>query len=276
MSAGKVILLVFGSIVVVVGVGLAVGGVGALWANAALTDDEGYFNTDDLEIDKDSYAVISEPTDIEVGSWWVWDWGDLATFRVRGSSENPSNNIFMGVADEHDLSHYLEDVHHHEVIDIEINPDKLEYLEHPGSSVPAAPTTQGFWSESVHGSGTQTLEWELESGNWSFVLMNEDGSAGVDMRIVLGAKIPWLVGTAVGILIGGIVLLPLGVLMIVLAVRKRQRAQRPHVSEPGPKAPEEPPAPASATVSEEDTADLEASTPETEESATASKEEGLS
>jgi hypothetical protein len=320
VSAGKVILLVFGIIVLVVGLAMATGGGGALWANAALTDDEGYFATKTLRIDRSSHAVVSEPTDIDVGSAWVWDWGDLATFKVEASNDNPSKNVFVGVADDGDLSDYLRDVNYDEVSDLEIRPDRLEYRNRPGSSEPAAPTTQGFWLESVNGSGTQLLEWELQSGSWSLVLMNEDGSAGLDLSVVLGVKISWLVGAAIGVLAGGIVTLLLGVLMIILAVRKRQTPQRPRISEPGPRATEEPPAPASAavvepptpasaavveppapasttvaeppapasttvaepptpasaTVPEENTAEVKASTPETEESATEPKEEGLS
>jgi hypothetical protein len=244
VSAGKVVLLVFGIIIVLIGLGLTTGGGGALWANAALTDDEGYFTTKTLQIDRSSHAVASEPTDVDVGSWWVWDWGDLATFKVEASNDDPSKNVFVGVADEGDLRDYLRDVDYDEVTDLEIRPDRLEYRNRPGSSEPAAPTTREFWLESVHGSGTQILEWELQSGSWSLVLMNEDGSADLDLSVVLGVKIPWLVGAAVGVLVGGIVALLLGVLMIVLAVRK---PRGPRISEPGAGAPEEPPAPASAT-----------------------------
>jgi hypothetical protein len=219
------VLLIVGIIVVVIAIGLIVAGGGVLWANGAVTDDEGYLTTKTIRIDKNSHAVVSEPTDIEVGSWWVWDWGDLATFKIEGSNDDSSKNIFMGVADESDLNSYLRDVNYDEVIDFDINPDRLDYRNRPGSAQPAAPTTQDFWLESVNGPGTQTLEWEFQAGTWSLVLMNEDGSAGVDLSVVLGVKIPWLFGTGVGLLIGGIVALLLGTFMIFLAARRSQRPQ---------------------------------------------------
>lgn len=220
MSAGKIVLLIVGIIVLVVAIGLIVTGSGVLWANGALTDDEGYLTTKTIRIDKGSYAVVSEPTDIEVGSWWIWDWGDLATFKIEGSSNDSSNNIFMGVADESDLNSYLRDVNYDEVTDFHVNPDRLDYRNRPGNSEPAMPTTQDFWLESVNGPGTQTLAWDMQAGTWSLILMNEDGSAGVDLSVVLGVKIPWLFGTGLGLLIGGIVALPLGTLMIILAARR--------------------------------------------------------
>ena len=59
MTAGKALLLIFGIIVIVISVGLVVAGSVVLWANSALTDDEGYFNTKTFrhELDKDSYAI---------------------------------------------------------------------------------------------------------------------------------------------------------------------------------------------------------------------------
>ena len=220
MSAGKIVLLIVGIIVLVVAIGLVVTGSGVLWANGALTDDEGYLTTKTIRIDEGSYAVVSEPTDIEVGSWWVWDWGDLASFKIEGSNDDSSKNIFMGLADESDSNSYLIDVNYDEVIDIDINPDRLDFRNRPGNFDPAIPTTQDFWLESVNGPGTQTLEWDMQAGTWSLILMNEDGAAGVDLSVVLGVKIPWLFGTGLGLLIGGIVALPLGTLMIILAVRR--------------------------------------------------------
>ena len=220
MSAGKIVLLIVGIIVLVVAIGLIVTGSGVLWANGALTDDEGYLTTKTFRIDKGSYAVVSEPTDIEVGSWWVWDWGDLANFKIEGSNDDSSKNIFMGLADESDLNSYLIDVNYDEVVDIDINPDRLDFRNRLGNAEPAIPTTQDFWLESVNGPGTQTLEWDMQAGTWSLILMNEDGTAGVDLSVVLGVKIPWLFATGLGLLIGGIVALPLGTLMIILAARR--------------------------------------------------------
>ena len=61
MGLGKIILLIVGIIFLFLGIALMFGGGGALWANTALKDDEGYLATDTIEIDQDSYAVISEP-----------------------------------------------------------------------------------------------------------------------------------------------------------------------------------------------------------------------
>ena len=224
MSIWKILLLIFGVILVVGGLAMAFGGGAALWANSALIDDEGYLTTDKIEIEKVSHAIVSKPTDIEVGSWAVWDWGELAKFKIEGSNNDTSQHIFMGVAGESDLATYLNDVDYDEVIDIEINPDRLEYRNYPGGSEPSAPIIQSFWWESVNGPGTQTLKWELQPGAWSLVLMNEDGSIGIDASIILGVKIPWLFGVGVGFLSGGILVFLLGVCLIVISVLRPSRS----------------------------------------------------
>jgi len=47
-------------------------------------------------------------------------------------------------------------------------------------------------NQQVHGAGTQTLNWDVKDGNWSVVVMNADGSKGVNTRVSAGASLPWL------------------------------------------------------------------------------------
>ena len=202
------------------GLGLTIVGGGVLWANAALKDDEGYLTTKTLPIDKDSYAVVSEPADIHVGSFWGWDLGDLVSFKVEGSNIDPGKDIFIGVAPESDINHYLQDVAYDEVTGFHINPDWLEYQHHSGNLTPDAPTNKTFWTHSVNGSGLQTLYWKLEPGRWVLAVMNADGSEGVDVSVIVGAKVPWLFPMGLGFLIVGIVGLAAGPLMIFFAVRR--------------------------------------------------------
>ena len=65
MSAGRVVLLVFGIIFLVGAVFLLVAGGGLVWAHAALTDNEGFFATETSRIESDGYAIVSEPVNID-------------------------------------------------------------------------------------------------------------------------------------------------------------------------------------------------------------------
>lgn len=230
MSAGKIILLIFGIIGLLISIGLLVGGGTLLWVDSTIKDSEGFYTTKTIEIVKDSHAIVTGPAniDVETGSDWGWGWdlGDLVTFKVEGSNNDLSKQIFIGVAKESDIDAYLEGVNHDEVTDLNIYPYSVDYRHYSGTTLPGSPTSQTFWAESIYGVGTHTLEWELEPGSYSLVLMNEDGSSGIDMDIVLGAKVPLLLGIGIGLLVGGIVALSVSVIMIYLAAR-RPRAVTP-------------------------------------------------
>ncbi|MCK4697690.1 MAG: DUF4389 domain-containing protein, partial [Dehalococcoidia bacterium] len=136
-----------------------------------------------------------------------------------------SKGIFIGVAEESDWKAYLSDVEYDEITDFSLDPFDVDYINHPGSSVPAAPTSQTFWTAEMSGTGTQTLEWQLETGTYSVVLMNQDGSSGVDLDMAVGAKVPLIFGVGVGMVVMGIVALVVGILMIIFAIRGRKRLQ---------------------------------------------------
>jgi len=220
MSFGRILLLVIGVIIIFPALALIVGGAGVLWVNSAYKDSEGFITTKTIELDKNSHAIVTQPVDIDVRAARMWEWHDFVTFKVEGSNNNPSKQTFIGIASKSDLDNYLSGVKYDEITEFHIHPLDIVSERHDGNSVPAAPTTQTFWIDSVHGPGTQVLEWELKTGTYSLVLMNADGSADVDLSVIVGAKIPALFWIGLGLVLGGIVILGLAGLFIYLAVRR--------------------------------------------------------
>jgi hypothetical protein len=220
MSAGKIVLLVFGVIVLLVSFGLIAGGGVIIWANNTIKDSEGFYTTDTVQLERDSYAIVTPTADIDLKTAWLWDWDDLATFKIEGSNNDSAKQIFIGVADESDVKAYLSGVEYDEITQFDIYPTEVDYSHHTGISEPIIPTSETFWTASTHGAGTQTLELELETGNHVLVLMNTDGSAGVDLSTVVGAKVPMLIWVGVGLLAGGVVVLTIGSLMVYFSVRR--------------------------------------------------------
>ena len=228
MKAGKIVLLVFGIIILFISLIPLLAGGGLMWAEKALRDSEGFYTTPVIQLEKDSYTVVTKPTNIDLGDDWEWiSWGrrwdptDFLTLKIEGSSNNPSKQIFLGIAEISDLESYLQDVKYDEVTDLRIRRPGLEYTDHPGASKPEAPTTQTFWTASAYGEGRQTLEWGIEEGTYSLVLMNDDGSQGLDLAVSIGVKVPPVVGwIGVAILVVGIIFLGVAVLMIYFAARR--------------------------------------------------------
>jgi hypothetical protein len=228
-SVARILLLIFGSIVLLVGIALLVGGGALLAVNTGLTDSEGFIATKSYGLERDSYAIVSQPINIDVGEiageWGVWrpSPGDFVTIRLTASSNDPSKNIFIGIAPAENVQSYLLDVYYHEVTRFSVSPSRdltVEYTTHPGDSITSDPASQTFWRVSQHGTGTQTLDWAPEAGNYWIVLMNEDGSAGVDSTITLGVKIPLLLTIGLALFGGGVTALVIGAVMIYFGARR--------------------------------------------------------
>ena len=198
-----------------------------MWVDKAHIDSEGFIGSNTIQVQRHSRAVVTGPIDIDEVAMEVLDWmGVVTDFRVEGWSNNPSKGIFLGVVEEIDLEAYLGNVAYDEMAFTDfgwrLSIDEVTYTKHPGSSTPAPPTSQTFWTESAHGVGIQTLEWETEAGSHSIVLMNDDGSTHVDLIVTYKVKVPSISGLSLGLVIGGIVVLVIGGLMVYFAVRRSQ------------------------------------------------------
>jgi hypothetical protein len=226
VSTGKIVLLIIGILVLLLTAGLLFAGSALVWASDNLTDDDGFFNTSSIILERDSYALVVPSINIDVEMAGLWEWSDFFTLKIEGSSNESSGRIFLGVASEADIDSYLGGVEYDEISTFTIHPDdeapyNITFTRRPGSSTPANPVAQSFWIVSASGAGTQSLEWSPESiGSYSVVLMNEDGSRGIDQSVVVGAKVPLVFAVGVGLLGGGVVGLVIGGLMIFLAVRR--------------------------------------------------------
>jgi hypothetical protein len=65
------------------------------------------------------------------------------------------------------------------------------------------------------------LTWDVEHGSWSVVVMNADGSRGVDAGVSAGANVPILPVIGWGFLGGGLVLLAVAGGLVFLVVGRR-------------------------------------------------------
>ena len=221
MSAGKVLLLVFGTFVTLVALALLAAGGAGLWAQTTQRDEDGFFTTGTQRFESPGFAIASEEvelfTDDDIPDWL--DVGDLATVRVVATGTEPDAEIFVGIARARVVSDYLAGVAHSQIVDTDWEPFDAEYRLVAGDRVPEPPGEQDFWAASVEGAGTQTLLWELEQGRYSIVVMNADAAEGVVFDASVGAKVGWLLPLVIGLLAGGAVLLGAGVTMLVFGAR---------------------------------------------------------
>ena len=199
-------------------VGFIAAGALLLWGDSQ-KDDQGYLSTGKDRYAASTYALATDNLDIDLdGAGWVMDRDDLGNVRLSVESSD-AKPVFVGIARTSDVSDYLRSTAYTSVTDVDYSPFHASYREHGGDRRPALPADQDFWAASAQGSGTQTVAWDLEDGDWSIVVMNADGSRGVDTEISAGAKVPFL-GTLGWVSLGGaLVLLIIAVTLVYLGVR---------------------------------------------------------
>ena len=162
-----------------------------------------------------------------------WTPNDLGKVRLQVESRD-DKPVFVGIARTSDVENYLAGRFAHTLTDVDTSPFDADYDDHAGDRRPVAPADSNIWAASEHGSGKQTLNWDIEDGDCSVVVMNADGSAGVDADISTGANVPFLdeIGwTALGS--GGFVLV-IGIALLVMGIRRPgsppERPRSPNVA----------------------------------------------
>jgi hypothetical protein len=196
---------------------LAAGGL-ALWANGK-KDDDGYLTTKSERFATSTYALATDDLDIDShGTGWLVDSDRYGKVRLKVQSRT-GKPVFVGIARSDDVARYLGGTAHAELTDVSTDPFRAHYRPRAGAAPAALPSQQRFWAESAQNSGRQTLTWDVEHGSWSVVVMNADGSRGVDARVSAGANIPILSTVGWGGLGAGLVLLIAAGGLVAIGVR---------------------------------------------------------
>ena len=189
-SGGRVAAIVASGVVALLALGFLAAGTALLWADSK-KDEQGYISTGTDRFGTETHALATENLDVDLDGAESFVDDLYGNVRVRAES-NDGKPVFVGIARTSDVTDYLRGTAHAIVTDVEYSPFDADYSTHDGARLPAAPAQQDFWVASSQGDGRQALTWEVEDGDWSVVVMNADGSAGVDAGISAGASIDWL------------------------------------------------------------------------------------
>jgi len=232
---GGIVLVVIGSLLGLLTLGLLGGGSVLMWANQTQRDASGYLTTGTDRLSGSGYALVSTNVDINLaGRGWSISRGALGKLRITATGASGSGpGLFLGIASRADARQYLNGVAYDELTDLRFLPFRASYVEHDGGA-PAAPQSQPIWQAVTTGTGTLTLTWTVAPGQWAVVLMNADASPGVSADVSLGATAPFLFGLALGLLIGGGVALIVTVLLLTFGIRSLTRGSHGEAPLPAP------------------------------------------
>jgi hypothetical protein len=224
--AARTTSVVVGVIVGLISLGLlALGGV-LLWADSK-KDDQGYISSHTQRFASSTSAIATENIDLDhAGPGWLTSHDHYGNVRLEVAPRN-DKAVFVGIARTKDVSSYLRSTSHATLTDVDFDPFRATYRAERGASRPAAPASKRIWVASSHGTGPQTVTWDVKHGDWSIVVMNADGSRGVDTGVSAGADFPILGALAWGSVGGGLILLGVASMLIVVGTTAQRRAPAP-------------------------------------------------
>jgi len=222
-NGSRIALVITGTIASLIAVALVAGGGLALWGNS-LKDDDGYLRTDTERFTADTRALATENVDVDLGDAdFIAESDDLGKVEVSAQSRD-DRPVFVGIARTSDVERYLGGVPYTTVNDIDVAPFGADYERHSGNRRPVSPEHAGIWVASSQGTGKQSIDWEIHDGDYSVVVMNADGSLGVDADVSAGANVPYLDELGWSAIGSGAFALILGIGLIALAVRRTRTA----------------------------------------------------
>lgn len=234
-SAGHIVAIVAGCLMLVPGLGMLTGGGALALAQGVATDGDGYFRVTLDRVESDGVAIATTDLwdeQVEDEDWpWALDFLDLDV-RLRVDGAAGTDDVFVGIARSADVEGYLDGVAHTEVTDIRDHTPISRPV--PGRAEVAAPGEADFWVVSTAGSGEQELTWDARGGRWSIVVMNADGAPGVGADVEFGVRSGAVVPIAVTLLVLGSLTVTLSVVLIVVGTRGRRSPGRPLLLEPAP------------------------------------------
>jgi hypothetical protein len=210
---GRVLLVALGAVGALLGLALAAVGVVLL----VLAGRDGSFGGGEATLSTDRYALVSQAAGLGGG-------GVDATVRVRVRATR-GGSVFVGVAPAAAVDRYLAGTAYDELVDVRLSPLRATLVPSDGAAAPARPADGPQWTVSASGPGERSIDVPVRAGGQRLVVMNADAAAGVDVTAALSVRAAFLRRLAIGLLVAGAVVAPVGGLLLAAGVRQVVRTR---------------------------------------------------
>ncbi len=225
---GKILALVFGGFILLVALGLIAGGGALMWSQTALTDRDGYMITSPVPLSVSSYAIVQNNINIQIDNGFGIPMNqNIVSIKISASSNN-GKPIFIGIVPQQSALTYFNGVNIDRITSYNWAPDRVmgnripTYQTIPGDKPQTPPTSQVIWVAQASGNGIQTVTWTPTTGVYWVVVMNADGTKGVDAYVQVGVRVTFLSWIGWGLLIGGLLAAMAGVVVIYFGAIHRR------------------------------------------------------
>ncbi|MFK4083045.1 hypothetical protein ACI2LF_02985 [Kribbella sp. NPDC020789] len=185
-------------------IGLVVGVAGAA-AAFWLVGPDNTISTGGRSLSSDGLAVVTAPDLLDRHG---------PTLRVSVTGSKP---LFVGIAQDLDVTDYLAGAAHTRVIRYDVPSTISTQTMNGFTSKLTPPGDLDWWVAKSAGPGDQSVAWPMQDGRYSVVVMNADGTPAVDAKVSFGIELHRSFGISLLVLGAGLVALTLG---ITLAFRR--------------------------------------------------------
>ena len=206
-------LIAAGVVLTAAGVAVTAGGL----ALAALGGTDGTLSTGPHHHATSATAVVSDEGDL--GGTGLLPNGDPT---VKVSVEDSDKPVFVGIGPAEDVDRYLAGSTVQTVSDFDLWPFQLDTSTKEGDRQPGSPLDETFWVTQSDGETSASASWKAQDGSYRIVVMNADGSPGVDVDGSVSLRVP-LLGTLAktGLAAGG-TLVVIGVPLLIAGLRRKE------------------------------------------------------
>ena len=142
---------------------------------------------------------------------------------VKISVTGSAKPVFIGVGPAASVDRYLAGAAVETVTDFELRPFDMTTTRREGTAKLSPPAEQSFWVAKSVGSTSAATDWKVRDGSYRVVLMNADGSAGVDVEGRFGLDVPHLAAISTTFLAGGLLVVVVAVALLVAGLRTRSQ-----------------------------------------------------
>jgi hypothetical protein len=233
-TAGRVVLVIVASLVLITSLGLGAAALALGVADKALRDDNGFFMTNGDTFRSRGYAIATNDIDFQLG-----DVGPFIPDRLIGKaklsvSDAGRGPVFVGIASTADATRYLSGVRHSLLVDYTSTNDSARpvYQQTSGGPPRVAPGRLDIWKADTSGTGELSLVWPVTSGHWTVVVMNADASRPVTADVSVGATFPALQTVIIVLACVAVALLFIGAALMFLGLRSRTPPPSPAAAGP--------------------------------------------
>jgi hypothetical protein len=233
ITAVKILAIMFGGLLILVGGSLIFAGTVVSGLNRGLIDNDGYIGVRGIDFNSNTQALVFKTMEIDGVTdelegpgveFWGPKPGDFVQIKITVESNN-GKELFIGITRDSNARNYLSNAQYTSVtkFSLEDSNGRRPYITYETlgeNDITTQPQGLDIWEVSQTGEEI-TLTWEPDYGDFWVIIMNTDLSNNVDIEAGIGARVPFLGFIGGGLMMGGLIIFGLGAVIIYFGVIRR-------------------------------------------------------